>query len=44
MMAGRFTSRELVRMFTIEAAKTLKTSDEILRLEGGKRADLMCLI
>ncbi|MFB6312283.1 MAG: amidohydrolase family protein, partial [Salinirussus sp.] len=41
--AGQFTSRELVRMLTIEGAQALNIDDEIGSLEVGKRADLIVL-
>jgi cytosine/adenosine deaminase-related metal-dependent hydrolase len=40
---GQFTSKELVRMLTIEGARTLNVGDEIGSLETGKRADLIML-
>ena len=40
---GQFTSKELVRMLTIEGARTLNVGDEIGSLEAGKRADLIIL-
>jgi cytosine/adenosine deaminase-related metal-dependent hydrolase len=40
---GQFTSRELVRMLTIEGARALNMGDEIGSLEAGKRADLLVL-
>ncbi len=41
--AGQFTSKELVRMLTIEGARSLNVGDEIGSLEPGKRADLVVL-
>ena len=40
---GQFTSRELVRMLTIDGARALNLGDEIGSLETGKRADLLVL-
>ncbi|MFC7043894.1 amidohydrolase family protein [Halonotius sp. GCM10025705] len=40
---GQFTSRELVRMLTIEGARALNIGDEIGSIEAGKRADLLVL-
>lgn len=40
---GQFTSKELVRMLTIEGARTLNVGDEIGSLEAGKRADLIMI-
>ncbi|WP_248910309.1 amidohydrolase family protein [Halocatena marina] len=40
---GQFTSKELVRMLTIEGARALNVGDEIGSLEAGKRADLIVL-
>ncbi|MFC7132343.1 MULTISPECIES: amidohydrolase family protein [Salinibaculum] len=40
---GQFTSRELVRMLTIDGARALNIGDEIGSLEAGKRADLLVL-
>jgi cytosine/adenosine deaminase-related metal-dependent hydrolase len=40
---GQFTSKELVRMLTIEGARVLNVGDEIGSLEAGKRADLIVL-
>ena len=41
--AGQFHSMELVRMLTIEGARTLGVGDEIGSLEPGKRADVILL-
>ena len=40
---GQYDSMELVRMLTIEGAKTLGVDDEIGSLEPGKRADVILL-
>lgn len=41
--AGQYSSMELVRMLTVEAARALGVADEIGSLEPGKRADVVLL-